>query len=136
MSAFEQMREGGFSALDAALIDAFDSIWPGSDKSALHLAALNSWAVGRGHSCFTPELLAEWPSGTEPGLRERAIHAWHEALRSGAWPQAAFIGSAGSDSPIVVEGERAGHARRRDLALRLADHGLGDQTVGHPEVGE
>ena len=107
MSAFEQMREGGFSALDAALIDAFDSIWPGSDRSALHLAALNSWAVGRGHSCFTPELLAEWPSGTEPGLRERAIHAWHEALRSGAWPQAAFIGSAGSDSPIVVEGERA-----------------------------
>ncbi len=107
MSAFEQVREGGFSALDAALIEAFDSIWPGSDKAALHLAALNSWAVGRGHSCFTPELLAEWPSSAEPGSRERAIDAWHEALRAGAWPQADFIGAAAGDAPIVVDGEYA-----------------------------
>ena len=125
MNAFEQVREGGFSALDAALIEAFDSIWPGSDKAALHLAALNSWAVGRGHSCFTPELLAEWPSSAEPGSRERVIHAWHEALRAGAWPQAGFIGAAAGDSPIVVEGERAWlrrywrYEREIEAALRL-----------------
>ena len=107
MSAFEQIREGGFSALDAALIEAFSSIWPDSDKAALHLAALNSWAVGRGHSCFTPELLAEWPASVEPGSRERAIHAWHDALRDGEWPLADFIGAPTGDSPIVVEGEHA-----------------------------
>lgn len=106
MSAFEQMREGGFSALDAALIEAFASIWPDSDKAALHLAALNSWAVARGHSCFTPDLLAEWPASAEPGSRERATQAWHDALRAGNWPQADFIGAATGDAPIVVEGQR------------------------------
>lgn len=106
MSGFDQVREGGFSALDAALIEAFGSIWPDSDKAALHLAALNSWAVSRGHSCFTPDLLAEWLSSTEPRSRERAVHAWHDALRAGEWPQADFIGPAAGDSPIVVEGRR------------------------------
>ena len=80
MSAFEQMREGGFSALDAALIDAFDSIWPGSDRSALHLAALNSWAVGRGHSCFTPELLAERDEIVQE--RELSLARRHEELEA------------------------------------------------------
>ena len=125
MSAFEQIREGGFSALDAALIEAFSSIWPDSDKAALHLAALNSWAVGRGHSCFTPELLAEWPASVEPGSRERAIHAWHDALRDGEWPLADFIGAPTGDSPIVVEGEHAWlrrywrYEREIEAALRL-----------------
>lgn len=107
MSAFESVREGGFSALDAALIEAFASIWPDSDKAALHLAALNSWAVAHGHSCFSPELLAEWPTSVEPGSRERMTLAWHDALRAGNWPQAAFIGPAAGDAPIVVEGQRA-----------------------------
>ena len=125
MSAFEWVREGGFSALDAALVEAFESIWPNSDKASLHLAALNSWAVGRGHSCFTPELLEQWPSSAEPGSRERAIIAWHEDLRTGTWPQADFIGAAAGDSPIVVEGEHAWlrrywrYEREIEAALRL-----------------
>ncbi|SFN61472.1 exodeoxyribonuclease V subunit alpha [Dokdonella immobilis] len=107
MNAFDDIREDGFSALDAALIEAFRSIWPGSDEAALHLAALASWATARGHSCFTPDLLDDWSSPGESTARERRILAWHAQLRAGDWPEAPFIGPADSQAPIVVEGRRA-----------------------------
>ena len=107
MNAFDAIREDGFSALDAALIEAFRSIWPDCDDEALHLAALASWATARGHSCFTPDLLDEWPVHGEPAAGERRIQAWHAQLREGHWPQAEFIGTTDSQAPIVVEGQRA-----------------------------
>lgn len=99
MSAFARIREGGFSALDIAFMEALRSIWPESSAAALHLAGLNSWAVSNGHSCFTPELLDDWPS-----VAESALHA---ELRAGRWPQAEFIGDASRGLPIVVEDQRA-----------------------------
>ncbi len=107
MNAFDSLRDGEFSALDIALVEAFASIWPGSDAAALDLAALASWAVGKGHSCFIPDLLHEWPerAGAEAGTGPAA--ALREMLRNGRWPRAAFIGDAASDAPIVVDGERA-----------------------------
>ena len=99
MSAFERVREGGFSALDIALMESLRAIWPASSAAALHLAGLNSWAVGKGHSCFMPELLDDWPD-----TQDSALHA---QLRAGTWPQAEFIGDASSDLPIIVDGNRS-----------------------------
>ncbi len=99
MSAFDRVREGGFSALDIALMESLRVIWPASSAAALHLAGLNSWAVGKGHSCFKPELLDDWPDGQDSAL--------HAQLRAGTWPQAGFIGEASSALPIIVESNRS-----------------------------
>lgn len=98
MSAFDLVREGGFSALDVALMESFRSIWPESNVNALQLAALSSWAVGNGHSCFDVSLLEEWSGSGEPAVAD---------LRSGSWPTAAFIGAPGSALPIIVDGQRS-----------------------------
>lgn len=98
MSAIAHIQEGGFSALDVALAESFESIWPGSDPVALRFAALVSWAVGQGHSCFSRELLVNWPGGG---------HEVFEALREGPWPTAPFIGAPASGLPIVVDGPHA-----------------------------
>ena len=99
MSAFDRVREGGFSALDIALMESLRVIWPASSAAALHLAGLNSWAVGKGHSCFKLELLDDWPDGQDSAL--------HAQLRAGTWPQAGFIGEASSALPIIVESNRS-----------------------------
>jgi exodeoxyribonuclease V alpha subunit len=107
MNPFATLREGGFGALDVALGEAFASIWPDSGAPALQLAALCSWAVSQGHSCFTPELLEAWPTSEGADALAGPAAGIHPELRAGEWPQAAFIGNAVSGRPIVVESGRA-----------------------------
>ncbi|MGB0134126.1 AAA family ATPase, partial [Dokdonella sp.] len=99
MTALDRAAQVGFSPLDLALADSLESIWPGSDPEALQLAALVSWAVGQGHSCFSRALLGEWAEGE--GTENFGI------FRMQAWPQAPFIGGPDSDLPIVVDGDLA-----------------------------
>ena len=106
MNAFAAVREGGFSALDIALAEAFASIWPDSNAAALQLASLASWAVSQGHSCFVPELLEAWPSRIDADGQVDNDLALNEDLREARWPQAPFIGNSASGLPIVIEGRR------------------------------
>ncbi|MEZ5460708.1 exodeoxyribonuclease V subunit alpha [Dokdonella sp.] len=130
MSAFERMQEGGFSALDLALAESFESIWPDSDASALQLAALASWAVGQGHSCFSTALLADWPSG-DAGERFAAI-------RADAWPVAPFIGDPASGLPIVVDGPHAWLRRywtyEREIEVSLQQRSMPYATLPDAEA--
>lgn len=100
MIGFSDVREGGFTALDAALAASFATVWPAADEDALALAALASWAVGLGHSCFSAELLAGREAQDAFGDNARiarAIDAW----RGGRLAGAPFLGSPEAGLPLV-----------------------------------
>jgi exodeoxyribonuclease V alpha subunit len=133
MSPFAAIGEGGFSALDLALAEAFASIWPESDAASLHLAALTSWAVSQGHSCFTRDLLQAWPATDDADSRATGERAVDALLREGDWPQAPFIGNAASGLPIVVEGGRA-WLRRYWRYEREIEAALRARSAAHAEL--
>ncbi len=99
MIGFADIREGGFSALDIALAESFAAIWPAADPDALVLAALASWAVGQGHSCFSAELLSARTARDAFVDDERVARAL-DAFASGSL-QAPFLGAADAGLPLV-----------------------------------
>jgi len=100
MIGFGDVREGGFSALDVALAESFAAVWPDADEDALVLAALASWAVGLGHSCFSAELLAGREAQDAFGNDARIARAI-DRMREGALSKAPFLGPPEAGLPLV-----------------------------------
>ena len=99
MIGYADVREDGFSALDVALAESFAAIWPAAESDALVLAALASWAVGRGHSCFSAGLLAARAMQDAFADDPRVLRAL-AALESGTL-QAPFLGAPEVGLPLV-----------------------------------
>lgn len=99
MITFADIREGGFSALDIALARSFGTIWPDSDPDALVVAALASWAVGQGHSCFSAALHAS-PAAQAAFADDARVTRAVAALEDGSL-DAGFLGPPEAGLPLV-----------------------------------